>query len=77
MSIIMDEVYTWKACEFVKGQFRGIELGSDNPTKTTLSVMISSLTTNFSEIAAMVPLNKLVGQFHNGEAFYTCSSSAC
>ena len=59
MSIIMDEVYTSKTCEFVNGQFRGIELGSDNPTKTILSVMISSLTSNISEIVAMVPLNKL------------------
>ena len=50
MSIIMDEV---------NGQFRGIELGNDNPTKTILSVMISSLTSNFSEIVSMVPLNKL------------------
>ena len=59
MSIIMDEVYTLKACEFVNGQFRSIELGSDNPTKTILFVMISSLTSDFSEIVAMVPLNKL------------------
>ena len=56
MSIILDEVYTSKACEFVNGQFRGIELGSDKPTKTILSIMINSLTSKFSEIVAMVPL---------------------
>ena len=39
MSILIGEVYTSKACEFVNGQFRGIELGMDNPTKTLLSTM--------------------------------------
>ena len=45
MSIIIDEVYTSNAC--------------NNPTKTLLSVMISSLTSEFSDIAAMVLLATL------------------
>ena len=59
MSIIIEEVYTSKGCEFVNGQFRGIELGTENPTKTLLSIMICSLTSTFSEIVAMIPVAKL------------------
>ena len=59
MSILIGEVYTSKACEFVNGQFRGIELGTDNPTKTLLSIMASTVTSKFSEIVEMIPVVKL------------------
>ena len=36
-----------------------IELGMATPTKTILSIMISSLTSKFSEIVAMIPMVKL------------------
>ena len=93
MSILIDEVYASNACEFVNGQFRGIELHTDNPhktltktltkpsqnprktltkpsqnphktltktlTKTLLSIMISGVTSNYSEIVEMIPVVKL------------------
>ena len=58
MSILIDELYTSEACDFVTGQFRGIELGTDNPHKNT-SIMLSSVTSKFLEIVEMIPVVKL------------------
>ena len=58
-SLIMDEVYVAKGCEFTRsdGRIYGMEEGE--PTKTLLTVMFKSIAANYEDVIAMVPLTKI------------------
>ena len=58
-SLIFDEVYVAKSCEFSRstGQIFGMEDGQ--PTKTLLTVMFKSVASDYEDVIAMVPLVKV------------------
>ena len=57
-SLIFDEIYVAKRCEFSRsnGQIYGINNGE--PTKTLLTVMFKSNAPKYKDLIAMVPLRK-------------------
>ena len=58
-SLIFDEIYVAKRCEFSRsnGQIYGINNGE--PTKTLLTVMFKSIVSKYEDVIAMVPLIKI------------------
>ena len=58
-SLIFDEVYVAKRCEFSRstGQIFGMEDGQ--PTKTLITVMFKSVAAHYEDLIAMVPLVKI------------------
>ena len=58
-SLIMDEVYVAKRCEFTRSDGRIYGMEENEPTKTLLTVMVKSVAAAYEDVIAMVPLTKI------------------
>ena len=58
-TLIFDEIYTAKSCEFSRSNGQIYGLSNEQPTKTLLSVMIKSTASKYEDVVAMVPLTKM------------------
>ena len=58
-SLIMDEVYVAKRCEFTRSDGRIYGMEENEPTKTLLTVMFKSVAEAYEDVIAMVPLTKI------------------
>ena len=58
-SLIMDEVYVAKRCEFTRCDGRIYGMEENEPTKTLLTIMFKSVAADYEDVLAMVPLTKI------------------
>ena len=58
-SLIFDEIYTAKRCEFSRSNGQVYGMSNKQPTKTLLSVMFKNIVSKYEDVIAMVPLTKM------------------
>ena len=58
-SLIIDEVYVAKRCEFTRSNGRIYGMENTEQTKTLLTVMFSSIAGEYEDVIAIVPLHKI------------------
>ena len=63
-SLIMDEVYVAKRCEFTRSNGRIYGMENKDQTKTLLTVMFRSIAGNCEDVIAMVHLDKINSRYY-------------
>ena len=63
-SLIMDEVYVAKRCEFTRSNGRIYGMENKDQTKTLLTVMFRSIAGNCEDVIAMVHWDKINSRYY-------------
>ena len=58
-SLLMDEVYVAKRCEYSRANGRIYGMDENTPTKTLLTTMFKSIASKYEDVIAMIPLTKI------------------
>ena len=58
-SLIFDEIYSSKHCEFFRSNGQICGMSNEQPTKTLLSVMFNSIASRYEDVEAIILLTKI------------------
>ena len=72
-SLLIDEVYVAKRCEFTRNNGRIYGMQNGEPTKTLLTIMFKSVAADYNDVIAMVPTTTIDSAEINGYMCYNYS----